>query len=276
MKLSNAKTTRTIFLLLFLLIVCTYNFPWAPQVQTNFLIEAIRILPWYQYLMCKDYKNALIEGIVEAEYQFWFNKSGNCIGLNDNIIKEKMDSIKGWMFQEEDISKAAEFLARKFDDLKSDIRAGNRRYREILFELGYYLHPINNYLKPPYFHKGKPTKEEREYHSNCTRLAQNTEHIDLKTHNVEKISDLKSWLETMLEKDLLIRQEWYEEAETNKKSYDRFTELASRTNIYNLASIIRYVLSDLQPKGSNPEVQDRVLEKIDKLYKGGRKPSIKY
>lgn len=160
---------------------------WAPQVQSNYLKEAIRILPWFQYLMCKDYQ-------------------------------------------------------------------------------------INNCLKPPYLHTTKPTKEEIYYHNQCTRLANNTESIELKTENIDNIENLKSWLEEMLTKNLKLRDEWYKEASIDKSNYKKYTMLASENNIYNLAGIINYVLGDLNPM--TPEMKKFVYDKINKKFKGMRKPGI--
>ena len=245
---------------------------WSPQVQSNYLKEAIRILPWFQYLMCKDYKDYMIEGIVEAEYEFWFFHGDSCPGLTEKLKENKLKYIKGWDFQKEDTELIVEYFYDKFEGLKISIRNGDKPYAEIMFELGYYLHSINNYLKPPYLHTINPTKEEIYYHNQCTRLANNTELIELKTENIEDITNLKLWLEDMLAKNMEIRNEWYKEASSDKTSFKKFTMLASERNIYNLSSIINYVLSDLNPM--TPEMKEFVYDKINMKFKGNRKPGI--
>jgi len=171
MKILDFRKIASIVIIFLFNSIITTNLvlAWAPQVQSNYLKEAIRILPWFQYLMCRDYKNYLIEGIVEAEYQFWFMKSGNCSGLVKNLKKNKLRFIIGWNFQEKDIKTAAEFFHKKFEGLKSYVKDGNKRYSEIMFELGYYLHSINNSLKPPYFHKSNSTKHDPHSSGSCDR-----------------------------------------------------------------------------------------------------------
>lgn len=274
MSFFKCKRIKSIILIFLTVSFFTSNLllAWAPQVQSNYLKEAIRILPWFQYLMCKDYQNYLIEGIVEAEYQFWFFHGGNCPGLVENLKENKLKYIKGWNYQEEDIENIAEYFYKKFEGLKSSIRNGDNQYSEIMFKLGYNLHPINNCLKPPYLHTTKPTKEEIYYHNQCTRLANNTESIELKTENIDNIENLKSWLEEMLTKNLKLRNEWYKEASIDKSNYKKYTMLASEKNIYNLAGIINYVLGDLNPM--TPEMKKFVYDKINKKFKGMRKPGI--
>lgn len=198
MKFFDFKNTALIVFII--LSLSSSLLAWAPQVQSNYLKEAIRILPWFQYSMCKDYKNYLIEGIVEAEYQFWFIHSGECSGLAKNIQENKLKFIKGYNYEEEDIETVAEYFCEKFEGLKYRIRNGGQRYSQIMFELGYYLHSINNSLKPPYIHAENPTKEEIYYHSQCTRLAQNTAFLELRMDKINTITNLKSWLKNMLTK----------------------------------------------------------------------------
>jgi hypothetical protein len=245
---------------------------WAPQVQSNYLKEAIRILPWFQFSMCKDYKNHLVEGIVEAEYQFWFSPNAKCKGLASKLRENKLKFVKGWGFQEKDIGTIVKYFHEKLEGLKSSIRKGDKPYAKIMFELGYYLHPINNYLKPPYFHTDNPTKDEMSYHNKCFLLAKDTKTIELNTNNIDTIKELKPWLKMMLIENLKARDEWYQAAKTDKSSFAKYTRLASERNIYNLASIINYVLSDLAPM--TPELKKFVYGKINRMFKGGRKPGI--
>lgn len=275
MSFFKCKRIKSIILIFLTVSFFTSNLllAWAPQIQSNYLKEAIRILPWFQYSMCKDYKNHLIEGIVEAEYQFWFFPSANCQGLASKLKESKLKFVKGWDFQEKDIETIVQYFYGKFEGLKSSIRRGDKPYAEIMFELGYSLHPINNYLKPPYFHTKNPTKEAIYYHNKCFLLAKDTRQIELNTKNIKNITKLKQWLRKMLIENLKIRNEWYNAAETDKNSFEKYTKLASERNIYNLASIINYVLGDLAPM--TPEMKKFVYDKINKRFKGMRKPGIK-
>lgn len=261
---------KSIFSFVILIICCIRLLAWAPQVQKNFLNEAVRILPWFQYLMCLDYKASLTTGIVEAEYEFWFFHGGNCPGLVKRLKAEKIKYIRGWNFQREDIAVISGFLAEKFNGMKRDIRNGQKRYDEIMFELGYFLHSINNFLKPPYIHEEKLSKGQKRYHAQCTMVARNTDSIDLRTEKIEKIDNLKSWLEKMLEKNIKLRDRWYAEAESGRSSFKEDTLVTCENNIYNLASIIFYVLNNLNPM--KPELKNFLYMKVQKKFKGGRKP----
>lgn len=274
MRKSNLYKNAIMFAMGILLLTMHPLFAWAPQVQTNLLKEAIRILPWCQYLMCRDYNDSLMEGIVEAEYQCWFIHSGNCPGLCSKINRNKFRYTNagptGNEFQEEHIEIAAKYLYDKLEGLKSDIRQGRRPFSAIMFDLGYHLHPVNNYLKPPFWSEDHETQEARIYHSRCTVLARNTESIDLRTENVERIENLRTWLERMLSEDLRISREWYQTALNDKSSAEEYTRLAAERNIYKLASLMNYVLDDLAP--GTPEARKRIAETWHEKYQGGRKP----
>jgi hypothetical protein len=60
------------------------------------------------------------------------------------------------------------------------------------------------------------------------------------------------------------------EAESGRSSFKEDTLVACENNIYNLASIIFYVLNDLNPM--KPELKNFLYMKVQKKFKGGRKP----
>lgn len=275
MNYHSSKKKRIIVLAISIVFIYkSFLFSWPSSIQTNFLKEAIRILPWKQYLMCKDYLGHLCEGISEAEYQYWFLHSGNCPGLGAKLRENKLQftrqSASGRNFEENDIEIAANFLFTKFEDLRKDLRDGNRSYGEILFDLGYYLHIINNYNKPPFWSEEGETEEERIYHSKCEQLARNTESIELKTDKIEIIGNMMTWLKSTLAQDIKIRDEWYDVAERDKSSYEQYTYMVCERNIYKLASIIYYVLNDLSP--GTLKSQEFIEKNWYKKYQGGRKP----
>jgi hypothetical protein len=49
---------------------------WSMHAHTNYLQEAIRILPILDYEMCLHYREALLTGIVEGEIQFKYRAEG--------------------------------------------------------------------------------------------------------------------------------------------------------------------------------------------------------
>ena len=271
----SIKKKRIIILAISIIFISeSFLFCWPSSIQTNFLKEAIRILPWPQYLMCKDYLDPLCEGISETEYQYWFLHSGNTPGLAARLSKDKLGFTKagatGREFKENDIEIAANFLFGKFEGLRSDIRNGNRSYGEILFDLGYYLHTVNNYVKAPFWSEEGETEEERIYHAKCSNLARNTESIELKTDKIEIIENMHSWLKNTLAQDIKIRDEWYDVAEKDKDSYEQYTHMVCERNIYKLASIIYYVLADLSP--GTQKSREFIEKNWNKRFKGGRKP----
>lgn len=239
---------------------------WGYHAHINYLKEAIRILPYYEYQMGIYYKDHLIEGLVEGEIQFKYRHQG--IGPKWLPLKrqKELEYLSGLPIQENDVEKTAAFFYGHFERLRSDLVGAERRYSEVLFELGYFLHAINNVLIPLY-EKG---------HFPEQRLASNTEEIDLTEAQIDEITDLKSWLHRMLSQKLQIRSQWSETADAG--DMDAFIEQAHQANLKNItvmASILHYILH-----GCLGPADSEVMKEVAQIHESrlkmhrGRKPWI--
>ena len=239
---------------------------WSHRVHINLLKEAIRILPYFEYQMCIYYKNHLMEGVVEGEIQYRYRDRGKGPLWLNTTNKKELEYLNGIPIKEKDIEAAAQFFCERLERCRADIRNSNRRYGDVLFELGYILHSINNVLIPLY-EKG---------HFPEQRLAQQTESIDLRTEHIEEITDLKPWLSHMLKEKLRLRAEWSKTAEANvREAFVEHAHRANEKNIYVLAGILRYVLRDCFGP-ADPEVRKSLGEMHEKQLQadGGRKPWV--
>lgn len=238
---------------------------WSHGVHKNYLEEAIRILPYFDYMMCKYYKVHIIEGAIEGEYHFRYIKKGVYPKWINNVKEEEFKFVNGLSIRKENISEAAEFYFKKFEDIKMRIKNVENRNSEMLFEMGYYLHSITNILKPHSHGTNMPSAE---------LLARNTKNIELRTNQIEKIINLKSWLKKIISEKLDHKSLWTQSAESgDRDSFNRLAMKANEMNIYHLASIINYVFDDcFGPE--DPKIRKSIQDRINKQYKGGRKPGI--
>lgn len=259
--------TKIIFVCLLILITTTGLYAgWSHHTHANYIEEAIRILPIFDYEMCVYYNKYLTEGAVEGEIHYRYISNGIYPSWLPELTKDEIQFLNGIPINEQTAKAASDFFATRFEKLKVDMDSLSRSYSQIFFELGYYLHSINNTLIPEY-HGGKCPWQQ---------MGSNTESIEIKTANIEKIADLNDWLLTIIKANLRIRSEWTKMAESeNKDEFLKIAQMAHERNIYNTASLIQYVLNDCFGPAA-PQVRKKVAEIHEKKLNsnGGRKPDF--
>jgi hypothetical protein len=238
---------------------------WSHRTHVNYIEEAVRILPYFDYLMCNYYLDHLLEGAVEGEFHFRFVTKGQRPAWLEGVKDTELKLVNGLSVAPEDIEAAATFFSQQFDELREDIVNAERRNADLMFMLGYYLHSLNNTLMPRSEAVGTPSAQY---------LAQHTDSLNLKRDNVEDIEDLRSWLATTIAKNLTLADEWT--AAARRGDGDAFVSYAMRgnaRNIYNAASIISYVLADtFGPE--DPAARQSIVDIWDRRHGRGRRPSM--
>ncbi len=239
---------------------------WSHKVHKNYLYEAISILPYFEYQMSVYYKTYLIEGIVEGEIHHKFNYKDNGPDWFGDLTHDEHQFLCGVNVNDKNVNDASEFFYKQIENLKNEINNPGRRYSKVLFELGYLLCSINNILIPLY-EKG---------HYNEQYYAQNTKsYIELKTNNVEEITDLKGWVRNNFKKKLEMRKEWSVYAENGENNkFNSYCHKANAFNIYTIASIITYVLDGCFGPSEESGHREFVRQKHNKKYeiRGDRRP----
>ena len=251
----------------FFILICTFSFlnaGWGQEAHKNLLTEAIRILPVFDYEMCVYYKTPLLTGIVEGEIQFKYKENG----ISPLWLKlknpEEISYLNGIPVNKKNYKEAAEFFALKFSSLRSDIINCKRKYSDILYELGYYLTAINNILIPLYEKGNFP---EQVY-------AKKTSELFLDSKQIKKITNINLWCINTFENFLSLREKWTNSAKPdNHEEFKSLSHKANSQQIYTLANIISYVLSDSFGPG-HPEARKHVQKIHEKHIKvtNGRKP----
>lgn len=251
---------------LIITVVSSLHAGWSHHTHINYIKEAIRILPIFDYEMCVYYKNHLIEGAVEGEIHYRYIANGTYPSWLPKLSTDEIQFLNGIPINEHNVTGATGFFTERFETLRKDIELLEKSYANIFFELGYYLHSINNTLIPEY-HGGKCPWQQ---------VASNTDSFDINTSQVEKIVDLREWLEKTFRENLRIRGEWTKSAESeDKDGFIKIAQKAHERNIYNTASLIQYVLNDCFGP-ADPGVRKKVAAIHDKKMNtnGGRKPGI--
>lgn len=239
---------------------------WSHHTHINYLREAIRILPVFDYEMCVYYYNHLAEGAVEGEIHYRYITKGKYPSWLKKLTKDEIKFLNGIPINALSVKDASTFFAKRFEALKNSINSLKKPYSQIFFELGYYLHSINNTLIPEYQGGKCPWQQ----------MGSNTDSIDIKTANIHKISNLNEWLLKTLKKNLAIRSDWTKMAESeNKDGFMKIAKMAHERNIYNTGSIIQYVLNDCFGP-ADPKVRKKVAAIHEKKLNSndGRKPNF--
>lgn len=257
------KLTKFNFLLLFCFIL-SLRAGWGPEAHKNLLTEAIRILPIFDYEMCVYYKSPLITGIIEGEIQFKYKDNGvspNWIELKN---PQELVFLNGIHINKKNYDKAADFFANKFSALRNDIINCRRKYSDVLYELGYYLTAINNMLIPLYEKGNFP---EQKY-------AKQTANLILESNEIVKIKNIKYWCKNTFTNFLNLRESWTKSARTdNLDEFKKLSHKANTSQIYALANIISFILSDSFGPG-HPDARKHVQKIHEKHINvvNGRKP----
>ncbi len=239
---------------------------WAHYTHINYIKEAVRILPHFDYEMCLYYKDHLIEGAVEGEIHYKFITAGKYPLWMSELTEEEITFLNGIPINDLNVNSAAVFFAKRFESLRENLDLLDKPYSRIMFELGYFLHSINNSLIPEYQGGKSPWQQ----------AGSKTDSIDIKTLKIEMISNLEEWLLKTLEENLKLRAEWTKASEDEiKEEFLRIAAKAHERNIYNTASLIEYVLNDTFGP-SDERLRKIIAEKHAKHFKsnGGRKPGI--
>ena len=239
---------------------------WDIHTHINTTKEAVRIQPVFEYEMCVYYKDHLLEGVIEGEIHYKYLATGKHPNWISDISENEVPFLNGIPINDQNIDSAAYFFADQLIELKKDISALEKPYGQIMFELGYFLHSINNSLIPEY-HGGKCHWQE---------MASNTDSIDIRTSNITKVTDLKGSLIQMFKDNLNLRKEWTQMAEAeDKEGFIQIAQKAHEQNIYHTASLIQYVLDGcLGP--AHPEARKHVAAHHEERMaaNGGRKPDF--
>lgn len=256
---------------IFCLVILVFTFNktnagWGHHVHINYVKEAISILPYFEYQMALYYKDDILKGAIEGEIQHKYNYKGITPKWMGEISKEESLFLCGIYVDENNKDVASKFFYQRIENLKKDLNSCNRKYSDVLFELGYLICSINNILVPLY----------EEGHFNEHYYASNTSQaIELKTDSIEKISDIKLWMEKMIDQKLQTRKKWSAFAENNDNSgFVNYGHQANKQNIYVSASIINYVLVGCYGPSEETGHRDFVEKKHNKKYsiKGDRRP----
>ena len=134
--------------------------------------------------MYLSYKYDLEKGFIEGEIQYKYRWKGEAPLWMGVLTSSEINYLQGHDINIEDIDSASEFFYKRINELKKDITEMKRPYSEVMFELGYILHSINNILLPIY--EGVHYPEQP--------LASNTSNLILENSNIEEINDLSFWM----------------------------------------------------------------------------------
>jgi hypothetical protein len=266
MSIRCQTTVSRVLLVITLLIADPLLAGWSHRTHTNYLQEAVRILPYFDYLMCSYYQDHLLEGAVEGEFHFRLVKKGQRPGWLEGVEESELRFVNGLSVGPEDIEAAATFFSQQFDELRESVVNAERRNADIMFMLGYYLHSLNNTLMPHYQAEGIPSPEY---------LAQHTDSLNLRRDRVEEIQDLRSWLATTIAENLTLANEWTAAArQENRDEFVSYAMKGNARNIYNAASIISYVLADsFGPE--DPAARESIVDIWDRRHGRGRRPTMR-
>ncbi len=257
---------KKIFLLAIITTIISHNLRagWGNHVHINYLKESVSILDYFDYQMCISYKDDLMRGFIEGEIQFKYRANGHIPNWWNPLSNNDAFYLQGYTIDGTNIDSATNLFHKKLTSLQDDIINMRRSYSEVMFELGYILHSINNILLPLY--------EEGHYAEQ--QLASNTKNLELDNSNITVISELKPWLSKMLEEKITIRDKWSDYADNkDKEGFIKYADEANKKNIYTLSSILKWVIADCYGPSETTGIRDKI-EKIheDKMAKAnGRK-----
>lgn len=264
---------RSIRIIAAICVIILTGIPWNPvyagwghHVHINLLYEAVRILPVFDYEMCKYYLTHMTEGAVEGEYHFRYIDKGIKPARLRNVSDQELYLLNGIPVTESNRKDTVTLYSRLFESLKTEIKTVRRENSEILFDLAYLIQSVNNCLIPEY--QGDYMGEHAYAHG--------TGDIDIRTHKIEEIADLHAWMEERFTLLLNIRKEWSSAGDV--RDTEQFEKIAMHANeflIYTGAALIHYVLDDcFGPE--HPEVREQIAAMHEKRLKagGGRKPGI--
>jgi hypothetical protein len=236
---------------------------WSPKTHRNYIVEAIRILPYFDYLWCSYYRDDLLKGAIEGEFHFRHYAKGRVPRwMVEEVSTREASLANGYGLTEEKVTPAARFLGLRFEKLRNDLRTASRPNSEIMFDLGYWLHSLVNVVVPRLTGQGMPSPEP---------YARSTASIDIRQSRIDAFSEPRPWLEKRLRLHLESRNQW--EAAQSAEDFERCAAQVSEDMIYSLASVMAYVLDD--SFGPEAEEQRAALQAMQERRLGdGRKPDI--
>lgn len=224
---------------------------WSYHAHLNYLSEAASILPYFDYEFCKSYKYDLEKGFVEGEIQFKYRYRGKAPAWLEPISEDEIIYLQGYLIDENNVDEAVLFFTNRIKKLQLELVEMKRPYADIMFELTYYLHSINNILMPLY----------EEGHFPEQALASNTSALELNIENAIEIEDLNTYMKQMIDKKLQIREEWSAFAINNdREGFIKYADEANKYNIYTLSSLLQWFNADCYGPEYKP-VRDH-LEKM--------------
>lgn len=208
---------------------------WSYRVHLNYLKEAASISDYFDYQFYLSYKYDLEKGFIEGEIQYKYRSKGKVPKWMGEISNDEIKCLQGHDLCQDDVELASEFFYERLYMLKQSIIEMERPYSEIMFELGYYLHSINNILLPIYEGVNYPEQP----------LAANTEKLELDNSKIDDIIDFKSYLKKSIEAKIKMRDTWSEYANNkDREGFIKYADEANKMNIYTIASILRWIASD--------------------------------
>ncbi len=246
-----------IILIAILTITGSLNAGWSYRVHLNYLKESASILDYFDYQMCVSYKEDLKKGLIEGEIQYKYRENGKIPKWIGQLSDKEINYLQGHVIELNDVNSASDFFFNRITSIKDDIVEMRRPYSEVMFELGYILHSINNILLPIYEGVNYPEQP----------LAAKTGNLHLTKLDIEEISDFKIWLKKMIVDKVNMRIEWSEFANNkDREGFIKYADEANIKNIYTLSSILQWVISDCFGPG-NLEIR----EKLETMKEGRMK-----
>lgn len=238
---------------------------WCHDGHINFIREAIRILPVFDYNFCRHYQHDMVKGVIEGEFHYRYLEADISPNWFENVAEEDLIFLQGCPVDSTNMNEGAVFFTRHLNRLREDLKKLTRRNSEILFDLAGLIQSINNICIPLY------DGEMGENH-----FVKHTEGIVLDTERIERIENLESWLSGKLGHLLAVRYEWSRIGRTgDRESFREYSYKAIEQMIYTSASIIIYVLDNCFGP-ADPVHRDEVAGHHLRHMKivNGRKPGI--